>query len=135
MLPLFFDPPQDELTAPFWEAFAQHEIVLPRCSECRTFQWYPDAAGPDCPDATYEWVSVPTTGTVHTRTRVHRAFLPAAAPALPFTVGFVELDGTDGVRLVANLDDDEDIAIGERVEARFEQADGQVRPVFHRAAT
>jgi uncharacterized OB-fold protein len=131
MLPLFFDPPLDELTAPFWEGFERHQIVLPRCSGCGRFQWYPEAAGPDCPGADYSWVAVPTTGTLSSKTRVHRAFLPGAAGSLPFTVGFVELDGADGLRLVANVDDQTDVAIGDRVEARFQEVAGRWPPVFH----
>jgi uncharacterized protein len=134
-VPLFFAPPIDELTAPFWDGAERQQLVLPRCSACGTFQWYPDAAGPDCAGARYDWVEVPRTGTVFTRTRVHRAFLPEAAGSLPFTVAFVELDGVDGVRLVGNLDDDADVQIGDRVEARFEEVGGRWRPVFQAVAT
>jgi uncharacterized protein len=130
---LFYEPPTNELLAPYWEAFERRRIVLPRCSGCKSFQWYPDAAGPDCPNATYEWVDVALTGTVYSVTRVHRAFLPAAADALPFGVGMIELDGAEGVRMVANLDDDAGIAIGDRVEAKFEKSDGRWRPIFHAA--
>jgi uncharacterized OB-fold protein len=62
---------------------------------------------------------VATTGTVHTATRVERAFLPGGQADVPYTVGFVELDGVDGVRLVANLTDDPPVAIGSRVRASF----------------
>ena len=127
---LFFEPPDDELLAPYWEAIERGCIALPRCSRCGAFQWYPDTAGPDCADAQYEWVDVAMTGTVHTMTRVHRAFLPDAADSLPFTVALIELDGVDDVRLVANVHDNSGVAIGDRVEARFEQTETRRRPVF-----
>jgi hypothetical protein len=38
---------------------------------------------------------------------------------VPYVVAFVELDGVDGVRLVANVPDDVDVAIGDRVHASF----------------
>lgn len=127
---LFFEPPDNELLAPYWEAIERDRLALPRCSRCGAFQWYPDAAGPDCAGAEYEWVGVPTVGTVHTMTRVHRAFLPDAAASLPFTVALIELDDVNGVRLVANVDDDAGIAIGDRVGARFDQTETRRRPVF-----
>ena len=65
------------------------------------------------------WEQVATTGTVHTATRVERAFLPGGHADVPYVVAFVELDGVDGVRLVANLADDTAVAIGDRVQASF----------------
>jgi uncharacterized OB-fold protein len=121
----------DDLVAPFWDAFTREEIVLPRCSSCQRVQWYPDSTGPDCPGAIFEWISVPTTGTVYSLTRVHRRFLPDGEPVLPFVVGFVELDGVDGARLVARFDDDDRLRIGARVAARFVHASGRDQPVFH----
>ena len=121
----------DDLVAPFWDAFTRNEIVLPRCSSCKRVQWYPDSTGPDCPGASFEWISVPTSGTVHSLTRVHRSFVPDGEQSLPFVVGFVELDGVDGARLVARFDDDERLRIGARVEARFTSGSGRDQPVFH----
>ena len=136
MLPSF-DPValgDSTLLAPFWDAFERHEIVLPQCSACHRFQWYPDDTGPDCAGATYEWVVVPASGTIYTMTRVHRAFLPGGADGVPFVVGLIELDGVDGARLVAHLDaEDIDLAIGDRVRARFERVGDGWRPVFGRA--
>ena len=73
---LFFEPPVDELLAPYWEAFERDAISLPRCSSCGAFQWYPDAAGPDCGDAEYEWVDVATTGTAGAEPAASRHELP-----------------------------------------------------------
>jgi uncharacterized OB-fold protein len=126
-----FDPPLDELAAPFWDAIEQGHLALPRCSSCGRWQWYPDAAGPDCGDGHYLWEQVATTGRVHTLTRVRRPFLPGSnAEHLPVVVGFIELDGVDGVRLVANLADDEHVVIGARVRATFERLGARQHPVF-----
>src|SRR5436190_14448490 len=126
-----YDPPADvEVAAPFWEAIQRGELRLPRCSRCHRWQWYPDAAGPDCADATLEWVAVPLSGVLHTFTRVYRPFLPGDGASVPYVIGFVELDDVTGVRLVANIADDENVAIGRRVRATFVDAGGQTRPVF-----
>jgi uncharacterized protein len=125
-----FEPPDDELSRPFWDAAARRELQLPRCSGCGRWQWYPDDAGPDCAGAHLVWETVATTGTVHSKTTVRRGFLPGGRDDPPFVVGLVELDGVDGVRLVANLADDPPVAIGARVRAEFEPLGGRLHPVF-----
>ena len=57
-------------------------------------------------------------------------FLPGGPDDPPFTVGFVELDGVEGVRLVANLAEDDRIGIGSRVRATFVDHDGHPHLVF-----
>jgi uncharacterized OB-fold protein len=115
-----YDPPlDDEISAPFWAAIDEERLVLPRCSECGKWQWYPDEAGPDCPGASLVWEEVATTGPLHTAPRVERALLPGGQADVPYVVAFVELDGVEGVRLVTNLADDSEVAIGERVRAEF----------------
>ena len=129
-LPHSAPPFGDELSAPFWAAIEEGRIVLPRCSECGSWQWYPDEAGCDCPGATLRWEEVAPTGTVYTATRVERAFLPGGQGDVPFTVAFVELDGVDGVRLVTNLAEDAEVGIGDRVRADFVDHDGHKHLVF-----
>ena len=133
-LPHFEPPLDDELAAPFWAAIDEGRIVLPRCSDCGRWQWYPDEAGPGCPGATWRWEEVATTGTVHTATRVERAFLPGGQADVPYVVAFVELDGVEGVRLVANLPDDSDVTIGDRVRADFVDLGSRRHLVFVPAA-
>ena len=41
-------PPEPELTAPFWEAAKRHELILPHCTQCDKFFWYPREACPRC---------------------------------------------------------------------------------------
>jgi uncharacterized protein len=133
-IPLFEPPAEVDVARPFWDAVSQGELRLPRCSACHKFQWYPDDTGPGCEGATYEWVPVARTGVLHTMTRVHRSFLPGGEGPLPFTVGLVELDGVAGCRLVAVMLESPDLEIGDRVEAHFLTVDGQIRPVFGKAA-
>jgi uncharacterized OB-fold protein len=131
MLPLF-DPPSSELAAPFWDAVSDEQFVLPRCSVCGAWQWYPETAGTDCAGGQLAWEPVTGTGTVYSFTRVHRSFLPGGRDHVPYVVGLVDLDGVDGPRLVANLDDGTDWSVGDRVEVSFEPVAGRVHPVFRR---
>lgn len=106
--------------APFWEAIDRQRLVLPRCSVCARWQWYPEPAGTDCAGGVLVWTEVAGTGSLYTLTRVHRSFLPSANPVVPYTVGMVDLDGVDGPRLVAPVQGD-NLRIGQRVVATFPQ--------------
>jgi uncharacterized OB-fold protein len=92
--------------------------------------WYPDAAGPDCPGATIRWEPVDGTGTIYSHTTVRRSFLPGGRDRVPYTVVLVDMDAAPGVRLVGNMPDDANPAIGQRV--RFTACDvgGRAHPVF-----
>lgn len=125
-----YAPPDTEIARPFWEGVERRELVLPRCSVCGSFEWYPSDAGPCCPDGRYEWMPVAGTGTVFTWTRVVRRFLPSGGEP-PYVVGLIELDGTGGIRLVAAIDAGEsDPVIGGRVRVTFAPVEGGTRPVF-----
>ena len=132
MLPAF-DPPNEEFAIPFWDAVADRRLVLPRCSVCRRWQWYPTAAGTDCSGGELMWEEVAPTGTVYSFTTVHRSFLPGGRDRVPYTVGLVVLDGVDGPRLVANLDSETDWCVGDRVEVAFVPVGERLLPCFHRA--
>lgn len=125
-----FAPPENEVAAPFWTAIESHEIHLPRCTVCGRWQWYPTTTGADCPGGELDWQPVATTGTIHTMTRVERAFLPGGKDDVPFWVAFIELDGVEGVRLVGNLDPTDDPRIGDRVSAEFRSEGNRTRLVF-----
>ena len=126
------DPPSDlPQFAPFWEALARSRLVLPRCSVCGQWQWYPETNGTDCTGGELRWEEVPTSGTIYSFTRVHRSFLPGGRDQVPFVVALIDLDDVAGPRLVANLDDSDQLAIGSKVTARFEPLATRVHPVFH----
>lgn len=96
-----FDTP---LVKPYWEALKRGTLVLPACSVCGTWQWYPYEFVKCHADATHVWKPVPTTGTVFTFAAVHRGFLPNADPkAPPYVAALVELDDIAGPRLPSLL--------------------------------
>lgn len=129
-LPIW-DPPETPLTSPFWSAAREGRCVLPRSSATGRWLWYPDAAGADVPGATLEWVAVPGTGTVYSYATVRRSFLPEQPDLAPYTVLLVDLDDAAGVRLVGNLADGAETAVGARVRFGTQMVDERVHPVFY----
>jgi uncharacterized OB-fold protein len=125
-----FDPPPAELAAPFWRAIDALRLVLPRCTLCEQWQWYPPVGGTDCPGGDLRWEEVAETGTLYSFTVVHRSFLPGGRERVPYAVGLVDLDGLDGPRLVATLDGGTAWRVGDRVQATFVAVGDRMHPVF-----
>jgi uncharacterized OB-fold protein len=99
-------PPRFEtdLLRPYWDALARGELMLPACSQCGEWQWYPYEYVKCHADAHHVWKQVPVTGSVFTYTVVHRPFLPnAAGDAPPYVSALIEPDGLAGVRIPALL--------------------------------
>jgi uncharacterized OB-fold protein len=88
----------DPLTAPFFAGAARHELVIPKCTTCGMFVWYPADA---CPHdgGTLVWTAVSGRGTLFSWAVVRRAFLPAFADKVPFVTALVALDEDPAVRL------------------------------------
>jgi uncharacterized OB-fold protein len=110
-----FDTP---LVRPYWEALARGEFMLPTCSVCGEWQWYPYEFVKCHADAVHVWRDAPRTGTIFTFATAHRGFLPNAdSAATPYVAALVELDGVPHVRIptyLVNLGDREP-SIGMRV--------------------
>jgi uncharacterized OB-fold protein len=122
-------PLHDAVARRFWDGIADGCLLLPRCSGCGRWQWYPTETGPCCAGAELDWQQLAGTGSVFTYTTVYHAFLPSVATATPYTVGLIELDGADGIRFVGLLDLDIPV-IGARVRMQVVEAGARRLPVF-----
>ena len=122
----------DAAAAPYWEAAARHELVLPRCESCGLVFFPPRSLCPGCWRDELSWQRMSGRGTVWTFTEVHVAFYDDTwVDDVPYVVAVIELD--EGPRLLANIvePDMESLSIGDRVEAVFEDRPGGVTlPMF-----
>ncbi|HUY21433.1 MAG TPA: Zn-ribbon domain-containing OB-fold protein [Acidimicrobiales bacterium] len=124
-------------TVGWWEAAADHRLVVQRCTACGTTRHPPGPLCPTCRSFASEWMPLPGTGTVYTYTVVHQAFIPALGDTVPYVVVAVELDGAGGARLVSDLVDTDpsDVAVGMPVEVAWEDMGPELAlPRFRRAA-
>ena len=109
-------------TAGWWEAAAEHRLVVQRCSACAATRHPPGPLCPTCRSTQWSWAELPGTGSVFTFTVVRQAFLPTLADRLPYVVVAVDLDEAGGARIVSNLVDVDapDVEIGMRVQVVWE---------------
>ena len=112
----------DGLDAPFWNGARAHRLMVQRCGGCEHYQMPAEWICHRCHSFDVEWHEVPPTGVVYSWMRVHNASHPAIADHVPYLVVVVELPDADHVKVLGNLlgDAAQDVAIGEAVEAVFE---------------
>jgi uncharacterized OB-fold protein len=125
-------PPQDELTAPWWDGTRERRLLLQRCTACGEVQHHPRYVCLSC-GATdgLGWVESDGHGVVDTFTVVHRA--PREGLEAPYVVARVRLD--DGPVLlgwvVGTADALPEVRIGDAVSLDWAPlADGRALPVF-----
>jgi uncharacterized OB-fold protein len=92
-------------TLPWWQAAAEHRLVVQTCADCALPRHPPGPVCPRCGACEHRWQELSGEGTVYSYTIVHQGFLPALADHVPYVVAVLELDGADGVRFISNLVD------------------------------
>jgi uncharacterized OB-fold protein len=128
------DPVVADDAAPFWEATSEHRLVLPRCTDCSSFIWYPRGFCPRCGSFAVAWEEVAGTGSVYSFA-IPRRGQGAYRDAAPYVLAYVEVDvpGGDGPRIITNVVDcdPEDLSIGDRVAVVFHDTEsGHALPRF-----
>ncbi len=122
--------------APFWEACRRHELVLPFCGDCGKPHLPPGPVCPHCFSDRISWRKASGRGRISTFVVVHKAWFPAFAGDIPYTVAQVELE--EGPRLTASIADapDRKVAVGQEVEVVFDDIDREFTlPRFRRIQT
>lgn len=109
--------------APFWEGCRAHRLLLPFCEECGKPHLPPGAVCPHCLSDRIAWRQASGRGRISSWTLVYKAWFPAFQDDIPYNVVQVELD--EGPRLTSSLAglDGRTPAIGQRVEAVFDDID------------
>jgi uncharacterized OB-fold protein len=99
-------PVADEESRFYWDGLLEHRVLVQRCASCGKHRFPAMPACPHCgvPGGEVVELSGLTTGgaTVYSWIVVHRAFNPAFANDVPYTVATVEL--APGCRTVARVE-------------------------------
>ena len=113
-------PVPDPVSRPYWDAAADHRLVIQRCTECARHQFYPRRHCTHCGSLKLEWTEAAGHGTVHTFTVIHRNSSPGFSTAVPYAFAIVDLP--EGVRMSANIVgvDAEKVRVGMPVHVTFE---------------
>ena len=104
--PLPPKPVADRDTQPFWDAVAEHRLMIQRCDSCLAWVWQPRPLCPRCHGDALTWIEVSGAARVVSWTALHAPVLTVWAEKLPFVILLVELDDAPGVRMIGQLVDD-----------------------------
>jgi uncharacterized OB-fold protein len=94
-------PLADTTTLPFWEAAAEHRLVVQRCADCGRTRLPPSPVCAECQSDRSDWQEVSGLGEVYSFTVVHRPL--AAGQSLPFVIAVISLEGSGGLRMISNI--------------------------------
>ena len=105
-------------TQRFWDAAAEGQLLIKRCTACHEPHYYPRAICPFCFSAETVWEQAAGTGSIYSVSVMRRG-----ADA-PYALAYVTLD--EGPSMLTNIVDcDFDaLSIGQRVRVRFMPTDG-----------
>jgi hypothetical protein len=113
-------PLADSITLPFWQAAAEHRLVVQSCARCGRTRLPPAPLCAICRSTDAAWQQVSGRGEVYTYTIVHRPI--AAGQPLPTIIAVIALEDAGGARMISNLVNAQpaEIAIGLPVELVWE---------------
>jgi len=121
-------PAIDDLTRPFWQAAARHQLVVQRCQECHYFNHPPRPLCDACLSQRLDFAPVSGRGTVYSYTVMHQPNIAGFEKEVPYINVLVELDEQPQLFMVSYLpiSEREKLRIGGRVEVTFEKIDDEI---------
>jgi len=116
----------DAITLPFWQAAAEHRLVVQRCARCGHTRLPPAPVCSECRADAADWKELSGHGEIYTYTIVHRPV--AAGQPLPTVIAVIALEDAGGLRMISNVVDasPEEIRIGMPVEVVWEDMSAEL---------
>ncbi len=134
-------PPDDQLTAFFWEAARAGELHIQRCQACGTYIHMPRPICRNCQSFDLAGERVSGRGTLYSWTQTFKPFHPFFVDRVPYILATITLAEQPGLQFMSNLvgidpdSVDEQARFDMPVEVDFEDlGDGYVIPVFRAVA-
>jgi hypothetical protein len=112
----------------YWDGLARGQLLVQECLSCGRRRFPPMPSCPYC-GAAGAVTREASAGTVYSWITVHRAFQPAFAAEIPYTLATVDLDG--GGRIVGRLEPGEAASAGRQVRPHFVPHRGWTEVRFH----
>ena len=126
-------PAPDDVTRFYWEAAADHRLLLQRCRACHKMQYPPEICCVHCRAEDFETAESTGRGVIYSHSVVDRPLHAGFIGALPYVVALVELDDQPGLLILTNLVDvpaETPLRCGLPVEVTFEERGSVTLPQF-----
>jgi uncharacterized OB-fold protein len=120
----------DGLSGPFWNGLTKNELLVQRCTICKTIQFGPEWICHHCHSFDLEWISIRPKGRIYSWERVWHPVHECLSGHGPYIVVLVEMPGAENIRIPGNLLGDplQQVVIGSNVEGIFEHHSEAVPP-------
>ena len=131
-------PAPDDVTRFYWQAAADHRLVLQRCRACHKMQYPPEICCAHCQAEEFDAADTTGRGVIYSYSVVDRPLHAGFVEALPYVVALVELDDQPGLRILTNLVDVPEgtrLSCGMPVEVTFEDRGSVTLPQFRLIGT
>ena len=121
-------PAVDDLTRPFWEAAARHQLVVQRCQDCEYFNHPPRPVCDACQSQHLTFVLVSGRGHIYTFTVMHQPNIAGFEQDIPYLNLLIELEEQPRLFMVSYLpiSAKSDVRIGGAVEVYFAPVDEEI---------
>lgn len=123
-------PRPGPLSRPFWDAAADHRLLIQHCNSCDRHVFYPRQRCPYCWSDDLTWDEASGRATIVSFVGAYKPGHPAFVAEAPYVIALVDL--AEGPRMLSNILDvtPDDELIGREVQVEFVDQDGTTLPKF-----
>lgn len=122
-------PTLTELSRPFWEAAAQGQLMIQKCSACKRGVFYPRPICPHCWADALVWEQASGKGTLASFSQIWKPGHPGWLPVAPYYVGLVKL--YEGPTMLSHIvDPSQSLCLNDEVDFKPVQAGSRILPFF-----
>ena len=127
MSDVWYTPEPTSATREYWDATAEERLVVPYCTDCGDYFFYPRGRCPVCTSPAIEHREATGRATLVTYTTIHRPPVAALREQAPYVNAIVELE--EGVRMMANIEaeSEADLEVGMPLEVTWAETDGEIK--------
>ena len=110
----------------YWKGCKDHTLLIQKCKDCGQYRFYPRVICPNCMSMNTQWVKASGKGEIYSFTTVWRAATSEFQGDIPYIIVLVDIE--ENVRILSWLIDckPEDVQVGMKVEAIFEDVTEQI---------
>ena len=117
-------PEPTNATREYWEATSEDRLLIPYCTDCEEYFFYPRGRCPECMSKNVDYQEASGQGELVSYTTVHRPPTPDLQERAPYINALVRLE--EGIQMMTGIkaESEDDLGVGMPVEVTFVETTG-----------